>query len=64
MPYVNALIAAAPDRLLWCTDWPHLTYEKTMPNDADLLEFIFRCTPDPAIRRKILVDNPAALYEF
>jgi len=64
MPYVDALIAAAPDRLLWCTDWPHLTYEKTMPNDANLLEFIFRCTPDPTIRRKMLVDNPVALYDF
>jgi 2-pyrone-4,6-dicarboxylate lactonase len=64
VPYVEALIEAAPDRLVWCTDWPHLTYEKTMPNDTDLLDFMFRACPDGTVLRKILVDNPAALYGF
>jgi 2-pyrone-4,6-dicarboxylate lactonase len=64
VPYVRALVAAAPDRVLWCTDWPHLTYEKTMPNDADLLEFLYRCCPDQSQRQRILVDNPARLYGF
>lgn len=64
VPYVQALIAAAPDRVLWSTDWPHLTYEKAMPNDADLLEFLSRCCPDHDVRRRILVDNPIALYGF
>jgi 2-pyrone-4,6-dicarboxylate lactonase len=64
IPFAHALIEAAPDRLLWCTDWPHLTYEKAMPNDAALLDFIFRCSPKETVRRKILVDNPAMLYGF
>jgi predicted TIM-barrel fold metal-dependent hydrolase len=63
-PFAQALIAAAPERVLWCTDWPHLTYEKIMPNDAELLEFIFRCCPDRSQLHRILVDNPARLYGF
>jgi 2-pyrone-4,6-dicarboxylate lactonase len=63
-PYVERCIEAAPDRVIWCTDWPHLTYERAMPNDADLLEFLYRCCPDAALRRKVLVDNPARLYGF
>lgn len=63
-PYVEAFVAAAPDRAVWCTDWPHLTYEHAMPNDAELLEFLYRCVPDAALRHRILVDNPARLYGF
>lgn len=58
------LIAAAPDRAIWCTDWPHVQYRKPMPNDAELLEFLYRAAPDPATRRKVLVDNPATLFGF
>lgn len=64
VPFAQALIEAAPDRVLWCTDWPHLTYEHEMPNDADLLEFFYRCCPDKDLQRRILVDNPARLYGF
>jgi predicted TIM-barrel fold metal-dependent hydrolase len=63
-PYVEKFIDAAPDRVIWCTDWPHITYERKMPNDADLLEFLFKCCPDQDVRRNILVENPARLYGF
>jgi predicted TIM-barrel fold metal-dependent hydrolase len=63
-PYAEKLIETAPKQVIWCTDWPHLTYEKIMPNDADLLEFLFACCPSPDLRRQILVDNPARLYGF
>jgi 2-pyrone-4,6-dicarboxylate lactonase len=62
--YVEKLIVKAPDRIIWCTDWPHLTYEKVMPNDADLLEFLFRCCEDAPTRQKVLVDNPSRLFGF
>jgi len=63
VPFAQALIAAAPDRILWGTDWPHPNV-KHMPNDGDLVDLIPLMAPDPAIQKKILVDNPARLYGF
>lgn len=63
----RALASAAPERMLWGSDWPHAVVsagEKPMPNDADLLDLLREWAPDEATRRKILVDNPAALYGF
>jgi predicted TIM-barrel fold metal-dependent hydrolase len=59
----QALAAAAPDRCLWGTDWPH-TGAAYVPNDGDLGDALADWLPDPALRRKILVDNPARLYGF
>lgn len=64
LPLAQKLIAAAPGRAIWCTDWPHVQYRKPMPNDAELLEFLYRATPDPAVRKQILVDNPSKLFGF
>ena len=66
IPFARAVIAAAPDRVIWGTDWPHsnnFTPGKT-PNDGDLLDLLGQFAPDPSTRKKILVDNPAALYGF
>ena len=60
----RALIAAAPGRMLWGTDWPHAMMKKRMPNDADLCDLLERWAPDAAVRTRILVDNPAELYGF
>jgi predicted TIM-barrel fold metal-dependent hydrolase len=57
-------LKVAPDRAIWCTDWPHVQYRKPMPNDAELLEFLLRVAPEPALRRKVLADNPACLHGF
>lgn len=64
LPLARMLIEAAPDRAIWCTDWPHVQYVKPMPNDAELLEFLYEAAPDPVQQRKILVDNPAKLFGF
>ena len=37
-PFAHALVAAAPDRLVWGSDWPHVLLEKTMPDDGDLVD--------------------------
>src|SRR3546814_7852208 len=65
------LIAAAPERMLWATDWPHSAAfppnqqpKRTMPNDGSLLDLPEVWAPDAATRRKILVENPARLYGF
>ena len=63
VPFAQALIAAAPERVLWGTDWPHPNV-KWMPDDAALLELFPLMAPDAALQKQILVDNPARLYNF
>jgi predicted TIM-barrel fold metal-dependent hydrolase len=60
----QAAIAAAPDRVVWGSDWPHVMQVKPMPNDGDLLDALAEWAPDATQRRRILVDNPARLYGF
>jgi len=75
-PFARALIAANSDRILWGSDWPHPTgvtppgrrATEVTPmkriDDGALLNQLAVWEPDPAIRHKILVDNPARLYGF
>jgi 2-pyrone-4,6-dicarboxylate lactonase len=63
VPVLRRFIDAAPDRLLWASDWPHTFHESAPPNDGDLLNFFLRAT-SPAEQKKILVDNPARLFGF
>ena len=75
-PFARALIAANADRIVWGTDWPHPN-SVTPPDkkatdltplfqidDSRLLNQLPVWAPDAAIRKKILVDNPAKLYGF
>ncbi len=62
VPIAQALIAAAPDRCLWGSDWPHVKLPVNMPNDGDLLDLLAAWAHDPDQRRRILVDNPERLY--
>jgi predicted TIM-barrel fold metal-dependent hydrolase len=64
VPLARALIEANPDRMLWATDWPHPNKFEAQPNDADLLEQLELWAPAEEMRRRILVDNPTALYGF
>lgn len=64
VPFAQALLALAPDRVLWGTDWPHPNITRWMPNDGDLVDLLPLYAPDPALRQRILVDNPARLYGF
>jgi len=61
----KALIRAAPDRMLWASNWPHAQAAKFgYPNDATLLDLLLDWAPDETAIRKMLVDNPARLYGF
>src|SRR5208282_3958004 len=75
-PLAKALIAANPDRILWGTDWPH-PHSDPLPgkkptdvtplfdiDDGRLMNLLVVWAPEAAIRRKILVGNPASLYAF
>lgn len=64
VPFAQGFIEIAPDRILWGTDYPHPNIKKHMPNDADLLDLVPLIARDPAIQKKIMVDNPARLYGF
>jgi predicted TIM-barrel fold metal-dependent hydrolase len=59
-----ALAQAAPGRLIWGSDWPHVMMKKPMPNDGALCDLLARWIPDAATRKRILVDNPMELYGF
>ena len=60
----KALIAAAPGRMLWATNWPHPHPTRPPADDAMMLDVLAAWCPDEAVRGRILVDNPAALYGF
>lgn len=63
-PFAQTLVDKAPHRLVWGTDWPHVMIKKTMPNDGQLADTLARYVPDEKLRHRILVDNPALLYQF
>lgn len=62
----RVVIARAPERIIWGTDWPHsnIFAHGQVPNDGDLLNMLLDFAPEETLRRKILVDNPARLFGF
>ena len=60
----KALVKAAPERMLWATNWPHPTPGVKIPDDALMLDMLLDWVPDEMTRNKVLVDNPAKLYGF
>jgi 2-pyrone-4,6-dicarboxylate lactonase len=62
-PFARKVVETAPDRVIWGTDWPHPNV-KFMPNDGDLVDLIPLFMPEPDLQQKVLVDNPARLFEF
>jgi predicted TIM-barrel fold metal-dependent hydrolase len=61
----QAFVKAAPQRMVWGSDWPHPTEANDRkPNDALLFDLLSVWAPDDATRHRILVENPEALYGF
>jgi predicted TIM-barrel fold metal-dependent hydrolase len=62
----QAYVKAAPERLVWGSDWPHPSEQgkPPLPDDAILFDLLAQWAPDEAVRNRILVDNPAKLYGF
>ena len=64
VPFAQALIEAAPDRVIWGTDWPHPNISKFMPNDGDLVDLIPAMMGDEETQKMVLVENPQRLFGF
>ncbi len=61
-PLAQALIAAIPDRLIWGSDYPHLSFGHV--HTDELFGLLKSWAPDAAAQRRILEDNPARLFGF
>jgi len=59
----KAYLNSAPERMVWGTNWPH-PWPKDPPDDAEVLDLLLTWAPDAATQKRVLVDNPAALYGF
>jgi predicted TIM-barrel fold metal-dependent hydrolase len=64
IPFAHNLVAAAPDRCVWGSDWPHVANWGVMMGVSDLLDLLADWVPDSALRNRILVDNPQRLFGF
>jgi 2-pyrone-4,6-dicarboxylate lactonase len=62
VPFARRIVETFPDRVLWGTDWPHPNMKSHMPDDGKLVDFIPRIARTAELQRKLLVDNPLALY--
>ena len=76
IPFIRALAAVAPERLVWGSDWPHIGFHSRQPvqdeavlpyralDAGELLDILIEAIPDAGLRRGILTINPAKLYGF
>ena len=67
LPLAKSFIDAAPDRVVWGSDWPHATASAgrhPMPDDAAQVDALARWAADADVLRQILVSNPEQLYGF
>jgi predicted TIM-barrel fold metal-dependent hydrolase len=63
IPMARALIEAAPNHVIWGSDYPHLSFADHA-HTVELFNLLAQWAPDEETRRKILVDNPQELFKF
>ena len=63
-PFVDALFRTAPSRTVWAADWPHVAIksQREMPQAGALLDALAKHLVDEEAFRRVMVDNPLALY--
>jgi 2-pyrone-4,6-dicarboxylate lactonase len=59
-PVAKAIVDRAPDRAVWGSDWPHISYSDR--DTGELVNLLERWAPSERARRKILVENPSRLF--
>jgi 2-pyrone-4,6-dicarboxylate lactonase len=64
--FAHKLMETNPARVVWGTDWPHVKAQWTipMPNDGAIADLLLDWIPDASLRRRVLAENPATLYDF
>jgi len=63
--FVDEILRAAPDQVVWGSDWPHVGHTaETRPLMSDLVGLLRSCAPSPALLNKIMIANPKRLYGF
>ena len=65
-PFAAKDVETAPERCVWGSDWPHpgVRDPEPKPDDAVLFDLLLAWAPDESVRHRILVENPAVLYDF
>jgi predicted TIM-barrel fold metal-dependent hydrolase len=65
-PFAKALLVANPENVVWGTDWPHINYfdPALVPDDGNLVNLLSRWIDKPQDLERVLVSNPARLYDF
>lgn len=65
-PFAQAILSASNEQVVWGSDWPHINYfdQSRMPDDGQLANLLARWLPNEHDRKRVLVDNPARLYDF
>jgi predicted TIM-barrel fold metal-dependent hydrolase len=65
-PFAKALLAANSENVVWGTDWPHINYfdPALVPDDGNLVNLLSRWIDKPQDLERVLVSNPARLYDF
>ncbi|MDP3339310.1 amidohydrolase [Frigidibacter sp.] len=61
-PFHDAFLEAAPDRMIWGSDWPYIMMDKATPDIGGQVDLFDAWTADDTLRRKVFVDNPRALF--
>ena len=61
---VAALVATAPQHLLWGSDWPHVGLQLPHPDSGAVRARLDSWVPDRAVRQQVLLDNPQRRYGF
>ncbi|CAD6520173.1 2-pyrone-4,6-dicarbaxylate hydrolase [Paraburkholderia hiiakae] len=61
-PMAKGIIAAAPHKVIWGSDWPHIPDGSR--DTGELLNLLAQWTGDADVQRAILADNPARLFDF
>ena len=62
-PLITELTTRAPERLLWASNWPH-PGQADPPDTHQLGTLAERWLPEESLRQRVLVDNPAIVYDF
>ena len=63
-PFAQAMVEAAPRRVVWGSDWPHASAREKMQDDGDFADMLGEWVQDKGLRHQVLVENPERLYGF